>query len=321
MKEKISVIIPVYNTEQYLEKCIQSVLDQTYTNLEIICVDDGSTDNSGAILDAFAKKDERIKVIHKENEGVSEARNTALCVATGDWIGFVDSDDYIDADMYGTMLEANEQQEADIISCGYYLEYEDRCVVAENKKCVPTYAVDTREFLKYVYERDNYKGVASYLWTRLLRRGLVYNEDEKLVRLFSKEFDVSEDLVFLAELMRDSKKSLYVDKPMYHYLQRENSACHDEEKQLSGLSWIRAYLKILEIFEGSNVDEEVYNFVVRMMVFRCGKFMELAIKHNDRSAYMWLKKVVEKYYDVYVIANQEYPDRLDWLDNLLIGMQ
>lgn len=317
MKKKISVIIPVYNTEQYLEKCIQSVLDQTYTNLEIICVDDGSTDNSGAILDAFAKKDERIKVIHKENEGVSEARNTALCVATGDWIGFVDSDDYIDKDMYSAMLAANEQQGADIISCGYYLEYEDGCVVAENRKDVPAHAVDTKQFLRFVYERDVYKGVASYLWTRLIKRELVYNADEKLVHLFSDEFDVSEDLVFLAELMRDSKKSLYVDKPMYHYLQRENSACHDEEKQLSSLSWVRAYLKIIEILKEQDAEEDVYYLVIRMMVYRCGRFMEIAIKHNDKVAYNWLKDVIEKHYNIYVVANREYPDRVEWLDNLI----
>lgn len=317
MKKKISVIIPVYNTEQYLEKCIQSVLNQTYTNLEIICVDDGSTDNSGAILDAFAKKDSRLKVIHKENGGVSAARNDALCIATGDWIGFVDSDDYIEADMYATMLATNEGQEADIISCGYYLEYEDRCIVAENKKSVPTHAVDTKKFLRYVYERDVYKGVASYLWTRLFSRNLLYDKEGKLLYRFAMDLDVSEDLVFLAEVMLKSKNSLYIENPMYYYLQRENSACHDERKQLAKLSWVRAYQRILELFDKASIDEVVYNLIVRMMVFRCGKFMELAIKYQERHVYNELKEIVEQYYSIYKEANISYPERIKWLDSLL----
>ncbi|MBR4026832.1 MAG: glycosyltransferase [Lachnospiraceae bacterium] len=90
---KISIIIPVYNTAQYLHKCLSSVLGQTYKNIEVICINDGSTDNSGIILDEFAKQDDRVEVIHKKNEGVSIARNVGLELATGDWIGFVDSDD------------------------------------------------------------------------------------------------------------------------------------------------------------------------------------------------------------------------------------
>lgn len=316
MKEKISVIIPVYNTEKYLGKCIQSVLNQTYENLEIICIDDGSEDNSGKILDAFAEKDSRIKVIHKVNEGVSAARNDALHIATGDWIGFVDSDDYIAEDMYDTMIIATKQQGVDIVSCGYYLEYEDRCVLAANQKEVPTEALETKQFLRYIYERDKYKGVASYLWTRLISRDLIYGQNKELTYEFSKDFDVSEDLVFLAEVMQNSKKSLYVDKPMYYYRQREFSACHDERKQLTSMSWVRAYLRIIEIFEKNNIDVYVYNLVVRMMVYRCGKFMELAIKYHEKQAYDWLKDIVVKYYVIYEKTNKEYIDRVEWLNSI-----
>ena len=100
---KISVIVPVYNVEQYLPQCLDSIINQTYKNLEIICVDDGSPDNSGKILDEYAKKDKRIKVIHQENQGVSVARNTGLDNATGKYIGFVDPDDWIEADYYETL--------------------------------------------------------------------------------------------------------------------------------------------------------------------------------------------------------------------------
>ena len=100
MNELISVVVPVYNVENYLEKCVSSITNQTYKNLEIILVNDGSKDNSGAICDDLAKNDSRIKVIHKENGGLSDARNTGINVATGEYIGFVDSDDWIERDMY-----------------------------------------------------------------------------------------------------------------------------------------------------------------------------------------------------------------------------
>ena len=98
MKDLISVIVPVYNVEKYLNKCLDSIISQTYTNLEIILIDDGSTDNCGKICDEYASKDKRIKVIHKENAGVSSARNYGIQCATGDWIMFVDSDDWIEFD-------------------------------------------------------------------------------------------------------------------------------------------------------------------------------------------------------------------------------
>ena len=102
-KELISIIVPVYNVEKYVEKCINSIINQTYKNLQIILVDDGSKDNSGKICDEFKLKDNRIEVIHKNNGGLSDARNAGLKLAKGDYIGFVDSDDYIEADMYETL--------------------------------------------------------------------------------------------------------------------------------------------------------------------------------------------------------------------------
>lgn len=317
MGKKISIIIPVYNTEKYLKMCIESVLGQTYQNIEVICVNDGSIDDSGKILDIFAEKDSRLKVIHKKNGGVSAARNDALEIATGDWIGFIDSDDYISDVMYETMMEANREEKADIISCGYYLAYEEKNVLAENKKPVPDKAVATKSFLRYVYERDVYKGVASYLWTRLISRDLLYGEDGALITRFATDLDMSEDLLFLAEVMLRSESSLYVEKPMYYYLQRANSVCHDERKQLERLSWVKGYQRLLEMFDKNPIDEDVYNLIVRMMVFRCGKFMELASKYQDEEAYHWLKEIVERYYSIYKEANAEHPERIQWMDDIL----
>ncbi len=116
----ISVIVPIYKAEKYLAQCVNSILEQTVSALELILVDDGSPDASPAICDAFAKKDARVRVIHKENGGVSAARKAGLAVATAPFVGFVDADDYIAPDMYVTLLEAAAQHDADLVECGYY---------------------------------------------------------------------------------------------------------------------------------------------------------------------------------------------------------
>lgn len=121
----ISVIVPVYNVEKYLEKCINSIINQTYKKLEIILVDDGSTDNSGKMCDDFAKKDKRIKVIHKENGGLSDARNFGIDVAVGKYIAFVDSDDFLKEDFYEYLMNLKEKTNSDIIECSFIRAYEE----------------------------------------------------------------------------------------------------------------------------------------------------------------------------------------------------
>ena len=119
-KALISIIIPVYKVEKYLEKCIQSVINQTYENLQIILVDDGSPDNCGKICVEYAKKDHRIEVIHKSNGGLSDARNKGLEIAKGEYIGFVDSDDYIESDMYEVLYNLLKQYNAYVKICNFY---------------------------------------------------------------------------------------------------------------------------------------------------------------------------------------------------------
>ena len=115
---KLSVVIPVYNVEKYLDKCVESIVNQTFKDLEIILVDDGSTDESGKMCDEWTEKDTRIKVIHKINGGLSSARNAGIKQAKGEYISFIDSDDFVEQDMYATMVEALDRTGKDIASCG-----------------------------------------------------------------------------------------------------------------------------------------------------------------------------------------------------------
>ena len=124
--KKISIIVPVYQAEKYISKCIESIVNQTYKNLEIILIDDGSTDRSGEICDEYGKKDNRIVVVHNKNKGVSVARNCGLDIATGDYITFVDSDDYIDLQMYSEMMKVVEKYSCDVVMCDCIKEFEKK---------------------------------------------------------------------------------------------------------------------------------------------------------------------------------------------------
>ena len=175
MTPLISVIIPVYNVEKYLHRCLDSVIAQTYQNLEIICVDDGSIDDSGKICDQYAVRDARIKVIHQENQGLSAARNKGLDAAEGEYIAFVDSDDYILEDMYKKMLDKLLNYNVDLCVCQWQYELSDGRQVVKRKNIAPTiYGRKTSlEFARFLYMGNYENGVVVAAWNKLYRRALL----------------------------------------------------------------------------------------------------------------------------------------------------
>lgn len=160
LNNKVSIIVPVYNVELYLEECIDSVINQTYENLEIIIVDDGSTDNSGMICDAYENKDERITVIHKENGGLSAARNTGLRIATGEYVYFLDSDDYIEKNAMSDLMEIFEQEKVDVVFFDAYVFYTD-CEPDDNvnsyKRKKRYTSLNGKDILVKLLENDEYR--------------------------------------------------------------------------------------------------------------------------------------------------------------------
>ena len=316
MRKKISIIIPVYNTETYIERCITSVLGQTYQNIEVICVDDGSTDKSGIILDRLAQTDERLFVIHKKNEGVTEARNLALNYVSGEYIGFVDSDDYLEETMYEELLKAIEESDVDIVTCSYYMVFGTHVEKVENHKPVPEGVQKIENFLVYIYERDIYKGVAGYLWTRLFKRDLIKDYQGKSLISFKKEFLGADDVVFIADVNKKSRTIMYVDKPLYYYNQRAGSIVHNEEEQLNNLFWIMAYEYVIEQYV--NAEERVLDFIKRMYVFRCGKLLEFAMRVNAEERIIVLREKIKRYLDVYVRTNLNTMDRVKWIVDMII---
>lgn len=214
MDEKlVSVIIPAYNIEDYIRRCLDSIISQTYKNLEIIVVDDGSRDHTGEILDNYAKKDRRIKVIHKENGGVSSARNKGIEAAEGDYIGFIDGDDLIESEMYKTLVDLLEEENADIAHCGYQMVFPDRVDYYHNtgKKKIQT----TEEGLKDLLSGEMIEpGLVNKLYKKELIKNCRLDETVK----------INEDLLMNYQLFKLSQKSVYYDITPYSYMIRSRSA-------------------------------------------------------------------------------------------------
>lgn len=213
MQPLISVIIPAYNIENYIERCVKTVCEQTYENLEIIVIDDGSTDQTGKIIDRLAEKDSRILSIHKENTGVSAARNTGLDRATGDYIGFVDGDDIIDKDMYELLIKNALEYDADISHCGYQMVFPNR--------------VDYYHNTKEIVIQDNFRGLYDLIKADKVEPGLcnkLYRKEIIGDNRLEEKIRINEDLLFNYVLFKRSKKSVFEDLPKYHYVVRKNSA-------------------------------------------------------------------------------------------------
>ena len=238
----ISVIIPVYKVEKYLDKCVQSVVDQTYKNLEIILVDDGSPDGCPEICDKWAKKDSRIKVIHKKNEGASSARNVGLDIATGEYIGFVDSDDYIDTTMYEKLLNKAKEEDADMTMCRFFYTYEDGKNIkldevniekCNEKKFIDYMFVNPVEVNKIDKIEVNY--VMCVMWRNLYRKKILEN-------IKFDETVLLEDPIYQCEVLKKHPKIALVNDYLYYYLQREGSLIRQwvYEKNLNHVSRICA---------------------------------------------------------------------------------
>ena len=213
----ISVLIPVYNVEKYLRRCFDSVISQTYQNLEIIRVDDGSIDDSGKICDQYAVRDARIKVIHQENQGVSAARNRGLDAAEGEYIAFVDSDDYILEDMYKKMLDKLLNYNVDLCVCQWQYEFSDGRQVVKRKNIDPTIygRKASLESARFLYRGNYENGVVVAAWNKLYRRALLDK-----IRF---EGRIHEDEAFCGRIMAKNISVYVMEEQFYVYAQNGDS--------------------------------------------------------------------------------------------------
>ena len=212
MNSLISVIIPIYNVEKYLDRCVDSIINQTYKNLEIILVDDGSPDNCPKMCDDYAKKDSRIRVVHKENGGLSDARNAGMEVATGEYVSFIDSDDYISLDFYETLFQTMIDNDSDIVECSVVKFYENE-KFDEYSDDLKVTNYETVDALDGLISENPFK---QHVWNKLYKSSVALDIPYAVGKLNEDEF-------WTYQVFGKAKKVTRINKTMYYYFQRNGS--------------------------------------------------------------------------------------------------
>jgi glycosyltransferase involved in cell wall biosynthesis len=221
----ISVIVPIYKVEKYIDKCLESIVEQTYRKLQIILVDDGSPDNCPQLCDIWAKKDDRIQVVHKKNGGLASARNAGLDVATGEYISFIDSDDYIEKNMFEIMVNEFKDSDVGAVGCGILEVYSNG---KRNELAIQYGNIEPMEAIKSLLLNNG--KVHSFAWNKLYRADIIGN------LRFVEELRYGEDTPFVYHVLKRCKKYYQVDKVLYHYVRRDDSLignCFRHDKMLS----------------------------------------------------------------------------------------
>ena len=275
----VSVVVPVYKVEPYIERCIESIIHQTYSSLEILLVDDGSPDKSGFICDQFAKRDHRIKVFHKSHGGLSDTRNYALDRLTGDYVAFVDSDDWIEPDMYEVLVKNAMEHNADVCVCGHYVDYaevEENAIVAKKLRIL-----NGKDALREILA----VGSNEYMWNKLWRASLFDN-----IRLpYSPlcESSIAWKLFLKADAV------LLVPGCYYHYMQTANSIIHTVAVASMADRWIVEKERFDELVAH---DPELFSIYLPKLTW--------AIARAWRWCYSSPSEERAKYKDVYADMNR-----------------
>lgn len=251
--EKISVIIPIYNTKLYVDACIRSVINQTYTNLEIICVDDGSTDGTSEILDEYAKLDDRIKVIHQENHGQSYSRKVGINAATGAICSLIDSDDWLELDMYEFLYHKMQNMQVDVACCALYMDKNGNKTVQANSVPEGTYFYDN--IYKCLYDIENGKALLSWGYHIYLFKT---DKIKKYVNQVPNDVEQGEDMIGTWSYLVNADSIYISNVPKYNYRLRNDSSSHKvNDKYLISVS--KAYIILKKEFESKeNKNELMY---------------------------------------------------------------
>lgn len=312
--KKISVIIPIYNSEKYIPRCLDSICGQTYKNIEIVCIDDGSSDNAGKLLDKYAERDSRIIVRHQMNQGESKARNNGLQLATGDYIGFMDCDDWIEPDMYESLINCAEMDNLDMVVSSWFKDDDFSSIEIKNKLEVNLGIFGRDELLGYIYKRDYYKGFA-YMWNKLYKREVLTDEHGNMIK-FNEHLRLGGDVLYLAEAAVRTNRAKYIDKAFYHYYQRSESGCHT--KDLSKMrDWLRAYEKTIELMKQNEIANETVNYIKRFMAYHSSNAAEMAIEQKDDKRKKEFQNIMRQYRKEYTDLNVEFPERIARYESIL----
>ena len=267
----ISVIVPVYKTEAYLPQCIDSILRQTYRDLEILLIDDGSPDNCGGICEEYARSDTRIRVFHTENKGLSAARNLGLREAKGEYIGFVDSDDWLEPDMYEILLRRLEETGTNISACGVRSEYQDRSY---------DYSIRDAVYIGTEATKVIACNFSTATWNKLYKKTI-------WTGISFPESSTYEDAAILCKVVLKAGSMSCVPKPLYHYRMRVGSIVHTRSMKNSMDCWNAIYNRYLYLCALPEFNED-HQFV---------DLLEKLVAHTAVKIWIWMYMVPKEQRD------------------------
>ncbi len=283
MEDLISIIVPIYRVEDYLEECIESLINQTYKNLEIILVDDGSDDSCPQICDSYAEIDSRIKVIHKKNGGADEARKVAILQARGKYVGYVDSDDWIEPTMYEKMIGYAKEYDVDIVECGW-IDFWGKKETKRKSRISPG-CYKSSEFVEQIGDNFIYAnkffvhGISAYLWNKLFLKESIIE-----FQLMPEPSDhIVDDIMVTFPCIAKTKSIYIIDEPLYHYRVRENSLkrrihLDAKEKILTGYPEWKNRFK--DVYNELNIENQLHYFLMYMLLLKCAYIFD--DKESDR---------------------------------------
>jgi glycosyltransferase involved in cell wall biosynthesis len=305
----ISLIVPVYNISKHLERCITSIINQSYKHIEIILVDDGSTDTSGQICDRYREKDSRITVVHQTNKGLSGARNAGLSIMRGDYVGFVDGDDFIDTFMYETLLKAIIAHEADVVQTGFHHADEHGNIIDTVTFKEASYLNANEMFHARFKENNIHVGV----WTKLYK-----NEIFKKIRFF--EGYVFEDYAILPNILNECKKFVVIEGAFYNYASNPTGISSAAANLTVIKSRLKTPLYVLQCLEkiNKNFIEYGYLYICESSIKGYCKIKETTkIDTETKKEYIEkLRAQYEKYFELYKndssIKKQKVSRRIKW---------
>lgn len=315
--KKISIVIPVYNVDMYIETCIRSVINQTYRNLEIIMVDDGSTDRSGDICDYYAESDDRVTVIHQNNQGLVRARKTGLKKATGDYVANVDGDDWVEENYIEVMLN-NIDGDVDYVQCGFIYEN------SMNKKFATDYQTielneNTRKQLYEAWLEDADEKLGSQMFNKLFKRELIC----RCYECVDDEYTQGEDLIAFTYYFAHASRIVLARECLYHYRIRENSLSHNKDGITLMFKEDRLTAYMYELIKKTYPDINIVtlnNWVIRRKYNSINNCQSIKNIHLNKYIYPEAANLCNKKVVIYGAGNvgQDYVQQLSMYENIEI---
>ncbi len=295
-KVNVSVIVPVYNVEQYLEKCIKSIMGQTYADIEIILIDDGSTDSSGSICDSYACRDSRIRVLHKPNGGISDARNAGLDIARGNYIAFVDSDDYIHPQLLQILNDGITQNHSQVSVCGFTRVYDGQTVNRQQYDSINWTILKKDEDRVSYLLGDGIHITFTVAWNKLYRKELFDGIRFPMGKMYEDEFTTY-------KLLHKASSIAYTSIPLYFYVQRAESIMHSS-CSVRSLEVFEAFRERLELYD-ANRQYNWYCALLKIYRWRILHCLDMS-KQNKSIDYCNKWKEYKKYYNRAILQHLKY---------------